>query len=192
MSAWRVSSLFPLLQQIEAIKSIQVLEQSNGNTNSRNWLHIVSHSSNYCKKIKIGRTNCAVFILDRRLGADIAWHHIFAIMFLFSAHQTYLNTKLSKERPSLGRQHITTLAEGNNLISTVISRNLTSATTNQQNSSLMNKPMGIDLSKRNRFMHTEIICNHQERQSNNNLTERMQRTKKYFSSDGHKFLFNNT
>lgn len=103
-------------------------------------------------------------------------------MILFSAHQTYLNNKLLKKRLSTtpsgfdNTGNCSSLLVENNLFkeynrhqhqSYIINlRQLTTTTSNQINLDLMQQT-----SKQSRLM---------------------QRTRKYFSSDGHKFLFNNT
>lgn len=110
-------------------------------------------------------------------------------MFLISAHQTYLNSKLLKERLSARRHNSRRINKASTIIysfGTHYSEIILE--TNQSSTSLMNRLLGVNLSKRNELVQDNLTI----KQQNNLPIDRMQRTKKYYSSDGNKFLFNNT
>lgn len=108
-------------------------------------------------------------------------------MFLLSAHQTYLNNKLLKKRLSS--------KEFNNINGRLLESQTLNATSKNNSMNLHcsgGKILGLKLSS------TITACNKwnpaEENQTKDIQLESrlMQRTKKYFSSNGHKFLFNNT
>lgn len=106
-------------------------------------------------------------------------------MFLYNENQIYMDTKFSK-RPQIIRQDTKKRSSERKDLTKVIR----GASANQlsQNHTLMN----ARLSESDRFMHTRLYINNQQNFYLASISERMQRTKKYHSRDGHKFLFNNT
>lgn len=100
-------------------------------------------------------------------------------MFLISAHQTYLNNKLLRERlyscNNLKRPS-STKTSSNKDRQVYASQVVVGLNNNKHH--LPEQPIDIG----GRHMQSEV----------EQSTRLMQRTRKYFASSGHKFLFNNT
>lgn len=104
-------------------------------------------------------------------------------MFLISAHQTYLNNKILRER----------LYSSNNLKRPTTTKAITSSTTNIEqvyanNLISTNKTYHLPVQPLNHTNNDTTSCHMQSKRE----SRLMQRTRKYFTSSGHKFLFNNT
>lgn len=114
-------------------------------------------------------------------------------MFLISAHQTYLNNKLLKGRLSSGNHNnnYNNLRKGQTVNETTTSDiEKIFASFYLFNSENLNIHHRLNLVTpiTTRYLD-RLMTTNQDIQIESRL---MHRTKKYFSSDGHKFLFNNT
>lgn len=118
-------------------------------------------------------------------------------MFLISAHQTYMNHKFLKKRLESNfchnnnnrhnqqQHHLEEEQEGEKEV-------------NKELNYLLNYEKSLNflfkINQSNNGLTSKLIdnLNYQHIDNITEETSQMQRTKKYFTSNGHKFLFNNT